>query len=80
VEGGGWKVYKLQWGVWMVGFEKIVGLEGVDEKMRDVAKKAAEKMVKVRNKVEEERKKQEAERKYEDETWRRSIPYSYMFD
>jgi hypothetical protein len=75
------KFYKLQWEVWKVRVEKLVGLEGVDEKMRCLAKKAAEKMVKVRNKVEEkERKKQEAEREYEDEMWRRSIPYSYMFD
>ena len=39
-----------------------MGLEGVDEKTRDVAKKAAEEMVKVSNKVEEEkRKKKQAE-------------------
>jgi len=51
-----------------VGFEEIMRLGGVDEKTRDVAKKAAEEMVKVRNKVEkEQRKKQEAEREYEDE-------------
>jgi hypothetical protein len=67
--------------VWRVRFEEIMGLEGVDEKTRDVAKKAAEEMVKVRNKVEEEeRKKQEGEGEYEDEMWRRSIPYSCMFD
>ena len=75
------KFCKLQWEVWRVRLEEIVGLEGVDEKLRDFAKKAAEEMVKVRNKVEEEeRKKQKAEREYEDEMWRRSIPYSYMFD
>jgi hypothetical protein len=33
-----------------------------------------------RRKSEEERKRQEAGREYEDEMWRRSIPYSYMFD
>jgi hypothetical protein len=64
-----------------VGLEEIAGLECVDEGTRDIAKKAAEEMVRVKDRVQEEaRKKQEAEREYEDEMWRRSIPYSYMFD
>jgi hypothetical protein len=65
--------------VWRVRFEEIVGLESVDERTRDIAKKAAEEMVRVKDRVqEEERKKQEAEREYEDEMWKRSIPYSYV--
>ena len=43
-------------------FEEIVGLEGVDEKTRDVAKKAAEEMVKARNKVEEEKREEAGSR------------------
>jgi hypothetical protein len=41
-----------------VRFEEIMGREGLDEETKDIAKKAAEEMVRI---VEEERKRKEVE-------------------